>query len=150
LDNKKEFRVGINLNEILANPSNTRQNIILKDGDRIIVPSVKHTVKTEGALLVPSLIRSEKSMGFRGYIDKSGGFQSKALRRKSYVIYPNGDIASTKSFLFFKNYPRVIPGSVIVVPKKEENQNPISTEEVLGVTSGFATIALLVDRIFRN
>lgn len=150
LDNRKEFRVGIDLAKILKNPEDTKQNMILKDGDRIIIPSIKSTIKTEGEVLVPSLIREDDSFTFKDYINKSGGFSSEAVRRKSYVIYPNGNIASTKNFLFFKNYPKLEAGSIIVVPKKIKNPNPVSTEQVLGITSGFATIALLVDRIFRN
>lgn len=150
LGNQKEFRVGINLDEILKYPQDSKENMVLKDGDRIIIPSIKSTVKTEGQVIIPSLIREESGLNFKDYIDKSGGFDSDAVKRKSYVIYPNGDIASTKSFLFFKNYPKIQPGSILVVPKKKVNPNPISAQEVLGLTSGFATIALLVDRLFRN
>lgn len=148
LNNQREFRVGIDLNEILKNPANNKENIVIKDGDRIIIPSIKSTVKTEGEVLIPSLIREENNLGFKDYINKSGGFTSEALRRKAYVIYPNGDIAATKSFLFFKNYPRLKPGSIVVVPKKKVKTNGISPQEVLGLTSGFATLALVVDRLF--
>jgi hypothetical protein len=142
--------VGIDLKDILKNPKNIKQNIIVKNGDKIIIPSIKSTVKTEGEVLIPSLIREEKNLNFRDYINKSGGFNSEALRRKSYVIHPNGDIVATKSFLFFKNYPKVLPGSIIVVPKKVKNPDAITTQEVLGLSSGFATLALLIDRFFSN
>lgn len=150
LNNQKDFRVGIDLEKILKNPGNTKENIVIKDGDKIIVPSIKSTVKTEGEVLIPSLIREENNLSFKDYINKSGGFTQEALRRKSYVIYPNGDIAATNSFLFFKNYPKLTPGSIVVVPAKKVKTNGITTQEVLGLTSGFATLALLVDRLFSN
>lgn len=147
LNNKKEFRVGIDLEKIMANPDDTKENIVIKDGDRIIIPSIKSTIKTEGEILIPSLIRHEGNLSFKDYINKSGGFASDAIKRKSYVIRPNGDIAATTNFLFFNSYPKVTPGSIIIVPKKVTNPDPISAQEILGLTSGFATLALLVDRL---
>ena len=151
LNNREEFRVAIDLESILKNPANFKDNIIVKDGDRIVIPSVKSTIKTEGELFVPSLILYTNNNNFKDYISKSGGFGADAIRRKSYVIYPNGDIETTKRFMFFKSYPKVLPGSIIVVPKKIKTVgNNISTQEILGLTSGFATVALLVDRLLSN
>ncbi len=147
LKNRREFRVGIDLVKIMEGD---KGNMVLKDGDRLIIPSIKETVKVEGEVLVPSLIREENHLGFKDYINKSGGFNNDAVKRKSYVIYPNGEIASTKNFLFFKSYPKVKPGSIVIVPAKKVNPNPISAQEVLGLTSGFATLALLVDRLLSN
>ena len=148
LHNQKGFRVGIDLAKILKKPNDSKDNIVLVDGDRIVVPSIKSTVKTEGEVLLPSLIRVDNNLSFRDYINKSGGFGAEAKRRKSYVIYPNGDIRSTKQFLFFKNYPKILPGSIIIIPKKKNNPNPISTQEVIGLSSGFATLALILARLF--
>ena len=101
--------------------------MVLKDGDRIIIPTIKETIKIEGEVLLPSLVRYDKRLRFKDYISKSGGFNNKAKKRKSYVIYPNGDIAATKSFLFFKSYPAIQPGSLVVVPSKAERTGGLST-----------------------
>ena len=151
LNNRKEFRVGINLASILSEKGKgTSEDMVVKNGDRIIIPSIKETVKTEGQIVVPSLIRHEKSLSFKDYINKSGGFDTDAIRRKSYVIYPNGDIASTSNFLFFKSYPKITPGSLLLVPKKVKNNNPVTAQEVLGLGTGVAALALLIDRIARQ
>ena len=118
LNNNKEFRVGIDLHKIIKEGDQSKQNMILKDGDRLVIPSIKQTIKVDGQVLLPSLIRYEKSLNFKEYINKSGGFNNHAKKNKAYVIHPNGDIASTKRFLFFKNYPKVRPGSLIVIPAK--------------------------------
>lgn len=150
LNNLEEYRVAIDFNKLLKEGAESRQNMVLKDGDRIIIPTIKETIKIEGEVLLPSLVRYDKRLRFKDYISKSGGFNNKAKKRKSYVIYPNGDIAATKSFLFFKTYPTIQPGSLVVVPSKAERTGGISTEEVLGVTTGFATVALLIERLFSN
>lgn len=146
--NKREFRVGIDLKKILEEPS-SKYNMVLKNGDRLIIPSLKETVKVEGEVLAPSLVRFDKSYSLRDYIDKSGGFATDAKKNKTYVVYANGDIASTKQFLFFRSYPKLRPGAVILVPQKPEDRNKISAQEVVGISTGLTTLGLLIDRLLQ-
>lgn len=150
LNNLEEYRVAIDFRKLLKEGVDSKQNMVLKNGDRLIIPSIKQTIKIEGEVLLPSLVRFDTKLSLKEYVSKSGGFNNKAKKRKTFVIYPNGDIAATKSFLFFKSYPSIEPGSLIVVPAKKERTSGISTQEVLGVTTGFATVALLIERLFSN
>ncbi len=148
LNNKKEFRVGINLSEILGkNGDASKSNLVLKTGDRIIVPSIKETIKTEGELFIPSLIRYEDDWTLKDYIDRSGGFGEKAKKSKTYVVYANGDIRSTKRFLFFKSYPEIEPGAIILVPKKMPKESLFSLKEAISAGTGVTALALLIDRL---
>ncbi|WBX74130.1 SLBB domain-containing protein [Tenacibaculum pacificus] len=141
----KSFKVGINLHKILAKGGeSSKYNLILEEGDELFIPSERQTVKVEGEVLSPSLVRYEKSRSFKQYIENSGGFSSKAKRNRAYVIYANGDIKTTKSFLFFKSYPKVKAGSVILVPHKPQNVRKVSTQEVIAITTGLATLGILV------
>ena len=148
LKNRREFRVGINLEKIIDN-EDSKHNLVLKSGDQLIIPSTKQTVKVEGEVLVPSLVRFEKGMTLKDYISKSGGFSSDAKKGKTYVVYANGDIASTKHFLFFRSYPRLEPGAAILVPAKPENKNKLSAQEVVGISTGLTTLGLLIDRLLQ-
>ena len=148
LNNQKEFRVGIDLKKLLKEGESSKQNLVLNNGDRLVIPSVKQTVKVEGEVLLPTLIRFDKGDNLKDYINKSGGFSSEAKKGKVYVIHPNGDIASTKHFLFFRTYPDIKPGSIVLVPKKQENVSKLSTQEVIGISTGFTTLALLIERLF--
>ncbi|WP_379953132.1 SLBB domain-containing protein [Dokdonia sp. R78006] len=150
LNNLEEYRVGIDFKKLLKEGETSKNNMILKDGDRLIIPSIKQTIKVEGEVMLPSLVRYDKSISFKEYISKSGGFNSKALKRKSYVIYANGDIKATKNFLFFKSYPSIEPGALVIVPAKKERAGGISTQEILGISTGFATLGLLMERLFSN
>jgi len=150
LDNQSEFSVGINLKEILEEGGeDSKSNLVLESGDRIFIPSIQETIKVEGRVLLPSLIKYEDRLSLRDYIDKSGGFADRAKRSKTYVVHPNGDVATTSTFLFFKNYPKIRPGSVVIVPVKPEAKSPVTLQEGLGVVTGLSTIGLLIDRIFR-
>ena len=148
LKNRKEFRVGIDLQKIIKD-NDSKHNLVLKSGDRLIIPSTRQTVKVQGEVLVPSLVRYEKGMTLKDYISKSGGFASDAKKGKTYVVYANGDIASTSHFLFFRSYPRLEPGAVILVPAKPENRNKLSAQEVVGISTGLTTLGLLIDRLLQ-
>ena len=142
---KKTFKIGIDLKKILAKGGkDSKFNLILEEGDELFVPSERQTVKVEGEVLSPSLVRYEKGKSFKSYIESSGGFSSEAKKNRAYVIHANGDIKTTKRFLFFKSYPDVKPGSVILIPNKPENVRKISTQEVIAITTGLATLGVLV------
>ncbi len=142
---KKIFKIGIDLNEILKEGGSlSKFNLILEEGDELFIPSERQTVKVEGEVLSPSLVRYEKGKSFKHYIENSGGFSANAKKSRAYVIHANGDIKTTKRFLFFKSYPTVKPGSVILIPNKPENKNKMSTQEVIAITTGLATLGVLV------
>jgi protein involved in polysaccharide export with SLBB domain len=150
LKNKPSLSVGIDLKLILDNPG-SKYDMILKNGDVLTIPSIRETIKVEGEVLVPSLIRYDKSYSLKDYINNSGGFAENAKKSKTFVVYLNGSIAATKSFLFFKSYPRLMPGALIIVPNKPgKNGNNLSAQEIIGMTTGAGTLALLIQTIINK
>ncbi|MEH6408121.1 MAG: SLBB domain-containing protein, partial [Leeuwenhoekiella sp.] len=145
---EKDFRIGLNLKKILENGGRySKYDIILEEGDILTIPSEKQTVEVRGEILAPSLIRYDKTMSLKEYINNSGGFTSDAKKGKTYVIYANGEVKATKNYFFFKDYPRLEPGSVILVPPKAERRGGLSIQEVIGITTGLGTISLIIDRL---
>lgn len=147
IDNQESFKIGINLTEILKEGGKgSSYDLILEKGDELFIPSQRQTVEIQGEVLLPSLVRFEKSKTLKSYIDKSGGYSEFARRNDVYVVYANGDIKATKSFLFFKKYPKLEPGAVILVPKKAEKTR-MSIQEILGITTTLGTLALLINSL---
>ncbi|CAM1333951.1 SLBB domain-containing protein [Tenacibaculum aestuariivivum] len=145
VNEKKSFKIGINLQKILSKGGeSSKYNLILEEGDELFIPSERQTVKVEGEVLSPSLVQYEKARSFKQYIESSGGFSANAKKSRAYVIYANGDIKTIKRFLFFKSYPKVKPGSLILVPNKPKNVRKSSAQEVIAVTTGLATLGILV------
>lgn len=139
--------VGIDLKRILKHPGK-RFDLILQDGDVLTVPGQKQTVSVSGAVLSPnSVVYSQP--GFLEYIHRSGGFTSNAMRRKSYVVYANGSVAGTKSFLFFRSYPIIAPGAEIFVPEKPQ-RDPLSVQGWLGIGTSMASLAAIVFAIVNS
>ncbi|MBV6644168.1 MAG: SLBB domain-containing protein [Cyclobacteriaceae bacterium] len=144
-DFKKQEPIGIQLEEVLKNPK-SKYDLLLKEGDVISIPKELQTVRVRGEVLYPSNIRFDNGMSFKSYIARAGGFSDQARRKKSYVIYANGSAKKTGSFLWWKTYPRVEPGAEVIVPEKPQKRK-LTPQEVLGITTGVATLGLLVNQI---
>jgi polysialic acid transport protein len=142
-----EYRVGINLKKIMEN-KNSYQDLVLKDGDVLIIPSEKQTVEVKGLVLAPSLVRYEKGKSTRSYINSAGGFSDNAQKRSVYVVYANGDVKGTNRFLFFRSYPKVAPGALVIVPEKPEKKS-LSTTETVSVMTALTTLAILIYNAFK-
>ncbi|MEK6477790.1 SLBB domain-containing protein [Catalinimonas sp. 4WD22] len=132
--------IGIELQKILEDPK-SKYDLILLQGDTLEVPKELQTVQMNGQLLYPSSTRYDRSKGFKHYISEAGGFTKQADKKRAYVIYANGSVDKTGSFLFFKDYPEVKPGAEIIVPQK---QGGLSTQAWVGIGSTLASIALTI------
>jgi superfamily II DNA/RNA helicase len=91
----------------------------------------------------PKLIRYDSKKSLKDYIDRSGGFSQRAKKGRAYVVYANGDVRSTKRFLFFKTYPKIESGALIVVPQKIERKER-SLQEMIGLSTALGTLGLLI------
>jgi protein involved in polysaccharide export with SLBB domain len=134
--------VGVDLSKAIQNPG-SRDDVILRDGDELVVPRKLFTVNIDGEVLNPITMPYIEGRGFRYYINQGGGFALRAKRNKAYVIYPNGSAAATRNFLFFSSYPEIKPGSQIIVPQKPERERMPATAWV-AIGSGVSSLALTV------
>lgn len=147
IGNDNEYRVGINLEKIMKN-KNSYQNLILKNEDILIIPSEKQTVEVKGLVLAPSLIQYEKGKTLKSYVNNAGGFANNARKRAAYVMYANGSVEGTRNFLFFKSYPKIEPGSIIIIPEKPERKS-LSTTETISITTALTTLMILIYNTFK-
>lgn len=144
---KETERVGISLDKILANPG-SEYDLILQEGDVINVPKQLQTVRLRGEVLYPTTTRFDRGKGFKRYITSAGGFTEVASKKRSYIIYANGDVKRTISVLGLKFYPGVEPGAEIIVPQgqpKTSFQQSIS--QITGITTSLLTLYLLISNI---
>ncbi len=141
-DAKKESneRIGIDMEKAIKNPGSF-YDLILQDGDVITVPKYPQTVKVSGEVLYPNTTQFEDNGHFKTYISKAGGFTNQSLRKKSYILYANGSAGQTKRFLFFNMFPKVRPGSEIIIPERVRQTNIQSIAGTIGtITGGLSTI----------
>lgn len=139
---KRDQLLGINLNEIIRHPE-SKFDLYLEEGDVIRVPKKLQTIQLFGEIYFPKKVRYDRRISFRDYVRGAGGFTNNALRRRSYIVYANGEVKSTRKVLFFNSYPKVKPGAEIYVPKKGEKKG-LSSQEAVGITTGIASLALII------
>jgi protein involved in polysaccharide export with SLBB domain len=146
IDLKRYETIGINLREILANPG-SKYDIILQEGDIISVPKQLQTVRLRGEFLYPITVRYDNKYNFKDYLAQAGGFTDNAKKSKTYIIYANGSVDRTKrAFIFGNKYPKVQPGSEIIVPRKPDKEG-LSAQAWIAISTSVATFVLVVERL---
>lgn len=131
----EEYAVGIDLTEALKNPG-CDADIILRDGDRLVIPQYNGTVKINGAVMYANTVAYEKGKRASYYIDQAGGFASDAQKSKVYVIYMNGKVAK------LSHGAKVQPGCEIVVPAKLSRK--MSPAEYMSLGSSMSSLAAMI------
>lgn len=129
------YSVGIELDKALANPG-CDADIVLREGDKIIVQQYNGTVKINGAVMYPNTVGFQKGKKAKYYINQAGGFSEKAKKSQTYIVYMNGTIAKVS-----KN-AKPKPGCEIVVPEKEINKMTIAEKMTIGTS--VASIATMI------
>lgn len=133
-----EYPVGIDLDEALKNPGSDA-DVVLREGDRLIVPKYNGTVKVNGAVMYANTVAYEKGKRASYYIDQAGGYATDAVKNRAYIIYMNGRVAKVS------HGARVMPGCEIVVPAKLKRK--MSVAETMSLGSSMSSIAAMIATI---
>ena len=129
------YYVGINLDKAINNPGSD-YDIILREGDRLVVPEYNGTVKINGNVMYPNTVAYSEGKGYKWYVNQAGGFGSRAKKSRTYILYQNGTVSKAKS-------STIEPGCEIIVPTK--TSTPAQTIANIGaVGTSMATIVTLL------
>jgi protein involved in polysaccharide export with SLBB domain len=126
--------IGLDFEKILNNPGNDQYDMILQDGDEIVIPKRLETVRIAGEILYPNSVKFVAGKPFLSYVSQAGGFTKKSAKGSAIVIYPNGSVDRTRKFMFVRFHPKVEPGSEIMIPAKGQ-----TGAEQFGQFSGLLT-----------
>jgi protein involved in polysaccharide export with SLBB domain len=151
--NRVTNRIAMNLESALRNTS-SQENLLIRDGDVLRVPRKPETVRVSGAVMQDVEVRYIEGASYSYYVNRAGGYTSRAHRSRAYVIYTNGDLDRRKRLFWMTVInPEIEPGAEIVVPLKAENPNKMSTAEFISmasiVVSMSTTLLLAIDRYRR-
>ena len=138
LDLGETYPMSIDLEEAINNPGGAA-DIVLREGDLLVVPQFSNTVKVSGEVVYPvSMVYTKgKKLGY--YIKRAGGYGNRAKKKGAYAIYMNGAVQKINRW----SGKDVEPGCEIVVPTKSQ-KNRMSTGEVMAISSGAASLASVV------
>lgn len=141
------YNIAINLDLAVQNPGSD-YDVVLRDGDIIKVPKYNNTVRISGAVLYPNTVTYKPGANYKYYVSGGGGFSKEAIKRNTYMIHANGNVAIKGSPLF-----KVQPGTEIVVPEKSQDDRLLRTQRVstiMGIATSTASLAAMVTSILNN
>ena len=139
------LEIGLDIDKIIkSNGQLNEYNLTLKSGDEIIVPKADNSIEVSGSVQKPTAMSYKKGLTTSAAINAAGGFGLDAKKSRVYVVYQNGSIKTTKSFLIFRKYPKLLPGSKVFVPKKAEDKTKTSVGEIVGYTTSLVSIIALI------
>lgn len=138
LDMETNYPVGIQLDKALAKPGSD-YDLVLREGDRLIVPQYINTVKINGEVMYPNTVLYQKGKRLKHYINQAGGFGQRAKKSKVYVVYMNGTVAEVKG----GSSKAIQPGCEIIVPGKPEKRG-MTTGEIISLGSSTASLGAII------
>ena len=139
LDLGETYYVGIELDKALANPG-TDYDIVLREGDRIIIPEYSNTVKVSGNVMYPNTVAYKKGKSARYYVQQAGGFGQRAKKSHTYIVHMNGTVSQ------IGKGEKPTPGCEIIVPTKPKT-DASKLSQWLAIGTSTASIATMLATI---
>ncbi len=139
LDFGDKYYVGIHLDLALENPG-SEYDMILREGDRILVPQYINTVKISGDVLYPNTVVYKKGKNTKYYVNQAGGFGSNAKKSHTYIVHMNGTVNQ------MGKGEKPTPGCEIIVPTKPK-RDAAALQQYLAIGTSTASIATMLATI---
>lgn len=120
-------RLVIDLPRVISEPMGSEDDVMLRNGDNLIVPRYQQEVTVIGEVqsVTSHLYRTELTRA--DYIALSGGMTIHADKSKIYVVRANGSVVANIGSFFRINSAnvKIHPGDTIVVPLDTERLPPL-------------------------
>ncbi len=138
LDIGTTYPVAIDLEAAIKEPG-CNEDIVLRDGDRLIIPQYSNTVKVSGDVMYPTTMNYNKGKSLKYYIKRAGGYGDNARKNRVYAIYMNGSV----ELISHSSGSAVQPGCQIVVPSKK-NKRAMTTADYAAMATSGASLATMI------
>jgi protein involved in polysaccharide export with SLBB domain len=138
LDLRTSYSVGMDLKKALQYPGSD-YDLVLREGDRLIIPEYENTVKIDGAVMYPNTVIYKTGEKLDYYINQAGGYSDKAKKSKAFVIHINGTVSKVKS----SDNKVIQPGSEIIIPTKDDS-NKLTWKDITSIVPGLVSLTTMV------
>jgi protein involved in polysaccharide export with SLBB domain len=130
---------------------NSKHDIILQDGDVIVIPEINPFVSVKGNVQSPLKLTFDKEhTNLTYYIDKAGGYGIRPMRSRIFVQYANGKSKRTKNLFLLHFYPKIAEGCTVNVPTKNTSSEVLDIFKQAALTLVTITASVLVAKIVAN
>lgn len=134
-----------NVSQIIRQPG-SRNDLQLQHDDEIVVLERDNSVSVRG-MVNNQITVNYSGKRATGYISEAGGVLHNGSKKDIFVLQPNGKAAMTKSFLGIKKHPEIIPGSIIVVPARPQNDrrfDPAASAAVASIITSVSSLLFII------
>lgn len=118
-------RLVIDLNTVIASAPGGPNDLVLKNGDRLLVPKKAQEVTVLGEVQNTTSHFYRAGLIRDDYINLSGGPTQKADKKRIYVVRADGSVVTAGSGWFQRSTADIRPGDSIVVPLDAERMRPL-------------------------
>jgi len=116
-------RLVINLSAIM---SHSVEDVQLRDGDEVIIPTYRQEITIIGEVQNPTSHVFNSIHDHTDYINKSGGATDKADESRIYVIKADGSVFLPEKSGWFHDDVTMSPGDTIVVPVETDSLDSLT------------------------
>lgn len=135
--------VAIHLDKALAHPGNDLWDVILREGDRLVIPQFNNTISVSGEVMYPTTLAYKPGARLSYYIDQCGGYSQKAKKSKTFATQMNGTVSRVRSS------GDIQPGCNIVVPAREK-RSPFPWTQILSLAMSITTLAAVLVNVIKK
>jgi polysaccharide biosynthesis/export protein len=119
-------RLVINIPRLLRSPIGSQYDVVLRDGDQLIVPKFQQEVTVIGEVQTATSHLFRPGLTRADYIAMSGGMTVRADRARIYVVRADGSVVANSGARWFSSANvEIKPGDTIVVPLNAEHIPPL-------------------------
>jgi polysaccharide export outer membrane protein len=118
-------RLVIDLNLVASEVAGRVGDVTLRGGDRLVVPRQTEEVTVLGEVQSPTSHLYKPGLTRDDLIRLSGGYTSRADKKRAYVVRANGSVEAGSSGWISNANVKVGPGDSVVVPIDAEKMRPL-------------------------
>ena len=133
-EEEQKYLVSFDMADALKNPGG-ENDLVLVDGDELIIPVLNNTVKIDGAVQMPTTVSYKKGMKKSDLVNAAGGYAKRAYKRRAYIVYMNGRVSKLRRFT------TVEPGSQVFIPKKDKKENQL--QQIMSVSTTAVSLGMM-------
>jgi len=121
-------RLVIHLDRLMAGAPGSPDDVVVRDGDRLVIPRLTQEVTVLGEVQSPSSHLYQAGFSRKDYISRSGGTTQRADEKRIYVVRANGAVEGNSSSRWFSSGGgvEIRPGDTVVVPLDAQRMRPLT------------------------
>lgn len=134
--------VGINLEQAMKHPGDNKWDIVLREGDKLVVPQYTNTVSINGQVMYPNTVAYSRGERLSYYIEQAGGYGPRAKSKRVFAVNLNGTITRVRSS------KDITPGCTLLVPAKSRRKG-MSFGEIVSLGTMTATLGTVIATLIK-